>query len=574
MSNRHINRKKRIFIPESFELSDWANLEPWYKRLVNQEINNTESFEHWLLQKSELDSYVSENMAWRYIHMTCDTTNIEAKKSFDFFVEEIQPQLAPISDLLNKKTLALLDQFPLQNPAYSILIRGLKTAVEIFREENIALETAVQQKQSEYQAIMGSMSIHHNGEDITMPKAASYLQNLDRSLREEIWQKICERRAQDKDALNAIFNELVSLRTQIARNAGFDNFRDYMFAAMGRFDYSPADCFNFHSSVEKAVVPILDTIMQKRSEKLGISLLKPWDLAVDVEQKPALEPFQTADELLDKTEKCFTAIDPKIAEYIKTMRDMGHFDLSSRKGKAPGGYNYPLEEIGVPFIFMNATNTLRDVVTMVHEGGHAIHSFEVRDLLLNSFRNPTMEVAELASMAMELISMEHWDAYFENKEELKRAKSQHLTDILTTLPWIMTVDKFQHWIYENPTHTVAERESQWLNIYEAFSDKIVDWTGIEAVKANAWHKQLHIFEVPFYYIEYGMAQLGAISVWRNYKENPAKGFAGYINALQLGYTKTIGEIYQAANIKFDFSENYIADLMQFVREQMDNIYKD
>ena len=574
MSNRSISRKKRIFIPESFELTDWPSLESWYSELVNQEIKDTTAFEIWLKQKSELDSYVSENMAWRYIHMTCDTTDAEAKKNFEFFVEEIQPKLAPISDVLNQKTLALFEQFPIQNPAYTIMIRSLQKAVEIFREENIPLETAVQQKQSEYQAIMGSMSIHHKGEDITMPKAASYLQNLDRTEREEVWQKIRERRAQEKNALNAIFDELVKLRTQIAKNAGFANFRDYMFAAMGRFDYTPADCFAFHDSVEKAVVPILDTIMQKRSEKLAISPLKPWDLAVDIEQKAALEPFQTADELLDKTEKCFTAIDPKIAEYIQTMRAMGHFDLSSRKGKAPGGYNYPLEEIGVPFIFMNATNTLRDVVTMVHEGGHAIHSFEVRNLPLNSFRNPTMEVAELASMAMELISMEHWDAYFENKGELKRAKSQHLTDILTTLPWIMTVDKFQHWIYENPEHTLAEREAQWLSIYEDFSDKIVDWTGLEAVKTNAWHKQLHIFEVPFYYIEYGMAQLGAISVWRNYKQNPAKGFAAYIKALQLGYTKTIGEIYEAANIKFDFSENYISDLMDFVKEQMDIINKD
>jgi oligoendopeptidase F len=573
MSTRIIKRKPRTFIPENFEISDWDGLKPWFEKLENLEILNSEAFEHWLQQKSELESYISEDMAWRYIRMTCDTQDVEAKESFEFFVQEIQPQLAPFSDSLNKKTLALFELLPLENPAYAITIRGTKKAVEIFRKENIPLETQIQGKQSEYQAIMGAMTIEVEGQETTMPKAASYLQKLDRNVREEVWNKIQNRRAADKDKLDEIFNELVKLRTQVAKNAGFENFRDYMFAAMGRFDYSSADCFAFHGSVEKSIVPMLDALMHSRAKSLNLSPLKPWDLAVDTESKMPLEPFQTGDELLEKTENCFTAINPNLAEYIKTMREMGHFDVSSRKGKAPGGYNYPLEEIGVPFIFMNATNTLRDVVTMVHEGGHAIHSFEVRNLALNSFRNPTMEVAELASMSMELISMEHWDAYFENAEELKRAKILHLTDILTTLPWIMTVDKFQHWIYENPNHTTAEREEKWLHIYQKFSDKVVDWSGFESFKASAWHKQLHIFEVPFYYIEYGMAQLGAISVWRNYKANPEKGLQDYLSALKLGYTKTIGEIYEAANIKFDFSEKYISELMDFVKTEMDKISK-
>jgi oligoendopeptidase F len=574
MSNRIIKRKPRLFIPETFEITDWQNLAPWFEKLLNQKIENVKDFENWLHAKSELESYVSENMAWRYIKMTCDTGDSVAKENFEYFVKEIQPQLAAVSDALNKKTLSLFDQFSPEAPAYQILIRSLKKAVEIFREENIPLETEIQSKQSEYQAIMGAMTINVNGSEITMPKAATYLQQLDRSIREDVWKKIIARRQLDTDKLNGIFNDLVKLRTQVAHNAGFSNFRDYMFAAMGRFDYGPADCFAFHDSVSKSLVPMLDDLMQTRSAKLGLSPLKPWDLAVDVNLQKPLEPFQTGDELLQKTERCFTAINPNLTEYIKTMREMGHFDVSSRKGKAPGGYNYPLEEIGVPFIFMNATNTLRDVVTMVHEGGHAIHSFEVRDLAINSFRNPTMEVAELASMSMELISMEHWNAFFENEEELKRAKILHLTDILSTLPWIMTVDKFQHWIYENPNHTVAEREENWLRIYQEFSDKTVDWSGFEDAKASIWHKQLHIFEVPFYYIEYGMAQLGAISVWRNYKSNPEKGLADYIKALQLGYTKTIGEIYKTANIKFDFSEKYIADLMTFVKNELAELNKD
>jgi oligoendopeptidase F len=250
------------------------------------------------------------------------------------------------------------------------------------------------------------------------------------------------------------------------------------------------------------------------------------------------------------------------------MREMNHLDLESRKGKAPGGYNYPLAEIGVPFIFMNATSTLRDMVTIMHEGGHAVHSFLTRKLELGDFKNPPSEVAELASMSMELISMDHWNLFFQKKEDLKRAKIEHLEQIIETLPWVATIDKFQHWIYENPTHNHDERRVVWNKIFQQFSDSITDWTGLEENRNYLWQKQLHLFEVPFYYIEYGMAQLGAIAVWKNYKENHIKGLKGYMDALKLGYTKTIPEVYAAANIKFDFSKTYISELMAFVKEEL------
>lgn len=248
---------------------------------------------------------------------------------------------------------------------------------------------------------------------------------------------------------------------------------------------------------------------------------------------------------------------------------MGHFDLESRKGKAPGGYNYPLAEIGVPFIFMNATSNLRDLVTLLHEGGHAVHSFLTRDLELNDFKNTPSEVAELASMSMELISMDHWDIFFKTEDELKRAKREHLKQIIETLPWVATIDKFQHWIYENPGHSLEERTTAWLKIYGDFSDNVTDWTGLEHFKEIIWQKQLHLFEVPFYYIEYGMAQLGAIAVWKNFKEDKNKGLEGYQNALKLGYTKSIPEVYQAAGIKFDFSKAYIKELMTFLRNELE-----
>lgn len=563
-----LQRKERKFIGENFQLESWKSVQPLYENLVNRSISNRNELYQWFLDRSELESYLSENMAWRYIKMTCDTANEENQKNYQFFVQEVQPQLAVYDDQLNKKALENPFLGDLKERGFQITLRGMKKAVEIFREENIPLFTQIQTKQTEYQSITGAMTVEINGEEMTMPKAANLLQSVNRKLREEAWLKISERRFQDKDALDAIFNELLQLRNQVATQAGFANFRDYMFAAMGRFDYTPTDCFHFHESVQKAVVPLLNEAALERKNKLAFDALKPWDLKVNAEGKAALTPFSTGEELIEKTIACFDKIDSRLADYLRIMLEMGHFDVESRKGKAPGGYNYPLEEIGVPFIFMNATSSLRDVVTMVHEGGHAVHSFEIRELPINSFRSTPSEVAELASMAMELISMEHWNVFFDNEEDLKRAKIEHLEDILSVLPWIATVDKFQHWLYENPTHTVEERKQEWIKTLDKLSDTVTDWSAFEHFKAYSWQRQLHIFEVPFYYIEYGMAQLGAISVWKNYRQNPAKGLEGYLAALRLGYTATIGEIYEAAGIKFDFTETYISDLMRFVKNEL------
>ena len=568
MSNRILERRKRAFLGDDFKLETWEQVIPFYENLKNRVINSISELETWLKNRSELESYLSENMAWRYIKMTCDTTNLESQKAYQFFVEEISPKTAMYSDELNKKSLTLAEKFGLTGNGYDIMLRGLKKSVEIFREANIELETKIALKQTEYQAITGGMTVEIDGEQMTMPKAATFLQAVKRETRENAWRKISEKRYGEKDKLDTIFNELRDLRHQEALNADFENFRDYMFAAMGRFDYTPADCFTFHEAVAETVVPIVNQMTAERKAKLGLGELKPWDLKVDAEGRTALKPFHNGKDLLDKTEVCFEKINPKLSDYIKTMRAMGHFDVESRMGKAPGGYNYPLEEIGVPFIFMNATDSVRDLVTMVHEGGHAIHSFEVRELPINAFRNPTMEVAELASMSMELISMEHWDTFFSDTKDLKRAKIEHLEDILAALPWIATVDKFQHWIYENPTHSIEKRKENWTKINGEFSDNVTDWTDLEQYRAYSWQRQLHIYEVPFYYIEYGMAQLGAISVWRNYKKDQKKGLDGYLAALKLGYTKTIKEIYEAAGIKFDFSKEYISELMDFVKSEL------
>ncbi len=568
----NITRPKRTFLPEDFSVSDWNSLKPSFENLLSRELTDIQSLRKWLADRSELESVISEDMGWRYIKMTCYTDNEEYSKRYQDFVENIQPQIAPFSDQLNKKLAAssFLGQLEAE-PGFKILIRNLKKDIELFREENIPLFTQINTDTQKYAQISGAMMVEINDKELTLQQASVILQSTDRARREEAYRKISERRLKDKNELNDLFSKLIGLRHQVAKNAGFENFRDYMFKAYGRFDYTPQDCFDFHDAIASEVVPILNELSKERKEKLNVSSLRPWDKAVDPEGREPLKAFENGKDLTEKSIACFHRLDPFLGQCLSIMKSMGHLDLESRKGKAPGGYNYPLSEIGVPFIFMNATSTMRDMTTIMHEGGHAVHNFLTKDLPLSDFKSPPMEVAELASMSMELMSMDAWDIFFPNEEELKRAKREQLEDIIETLPWVATIDQFQHWIYENPAHTQEERKKNWNEVFNRYADTMTDWNGLEEGKDFAWQKQLHLYEVPFYYIEYGMAQLGAIALWRNYKLDKQKGLEGYMNALKLGNLTTIPEIYKAANIKFDFSKAYIKELMDFVKEEFAKI---
>ncbi len=572
MNNKiSIERKKRTFVADEFVPDDWDSIEPYYQELLNTGFNDAESFRNWLKNKSELEAIISENAGWRYIRMSCDTANQKYQEAYSYFVSEIEPKIAPLNHQLNEKIIKCPYRDDLDEDAFKILFKNIEKDFKIFREENIPLKTEIQNLSKEYGAISGAMTVTIDGKEMTLQQAATILENTERSKRENAYKAISKRRYQDKDSLDELFNKLISLRHKMAQNANFENFRDYMFTTMGRFDYTPKDCFDFHESAQKEIVPILDQLAKDRKEKLGISKLKPWDKAVDPTGKPPLVPFKDTSDLIEKTINCFNRLDPFLGNCIKTMEDIKHLDLDSRVGKAPGGYNYPLSEIGIPFIFMNATSTLRDMVTILHEGGHAVHSVLTKDLELTDFKHTPSEVAELASMSMELISMDHWDIFFENEEDTKRAKREHLGQIIETLPWVAIIDKFQHWIYENPGHSIEERKIQWNEILTDFSDSVTDWSGLEKFRDYIWQKQLHLFEVPFYYIEYGFAQLGAIAVWKRFKENPQKGLDGYLSALKLGYTKSIPEIYKAANIEFNFSREYISELVAFVQSELEKL---
>jgi len=570
MINLTIPKKLRSYIPQDLEIK-WDNLSPILDELLQRPIENVTALEQWLKDKSELEAALEEDFAWRYIRMTCDTANEELVSSFQYFATEIEPKISPIGNQLNKKLVESPFIDELDQDKYFVYIRAIKKALEIYREENVEIFTKIQLTAQKYQSASGAMSVTINDQEYTLVQAANFIKDVSRSVRQEAWEIIQQRRLVDKDNLNIIFDELVEMRHQVGLNAGFENYRDYMFQAMGRFDYTVKDCYNFHAAIETEIVPLLKEQADKRAEALGLEILKPWDTDVDTSGKPALKPFGSGGELIEKSIAAFNAIDPKLGQMLSIMKANNLFDVESRKGKAPGGYNYPLAETGAPFIFMNSAGSMRDLTTMVHEGGHAVHTFLTANLELNDFKHCPSEVAELASMSMELISMDQWHLYFDNEADLIRAKKEQLLDVLKTLPWVAVIDQFQHWIYTNHSHNAADREEAFKQIYTNFGGGFANWDGLEPQFGNLWQKQLHVFELPFYYIEYGIAQLGAIAIWKNYKENPEKALQQYLEALSLGYTKPMNEIYETAGIKFDFSSSYIAELASFVKEELEKL---
>ena len=571
--NNSINiptRPTRKFVSEDLIIDSWSKIEPLFESLLNREILSAKNLEIWMLDRSELEAVLEEDMAWRYIKMNIDTTDKNLGDRFTFWIKEISPKMAPYSHQLNVKLVENTFINELDSDKYKIYLRGVKKSIEIFREDNIPLYTEMEAKQQEYGAISAKMSIEVDGETVTMQKAAQFLKDTNREKREEVYHKISERRLEDKEKLDVLFDELIALRQEIAKNAGYRNYRDYMFDALGRFDYTATDCYSFHTAIEQEIVPIITSFEEKRKEKLGLENYKAWDTSVDANGKESLTPFEGGDILTDKSIECFNRLKPYFGECLSTMKEMKHLDLESKNGKAPGGFMYPLYEIGVPFIYMNAVGSQRDLVTMVHEGGHAVHSFLSRDLSMTEFKSTPSEVAELASMSMELLSMKHWDVFYDNKEDLKRAKREQLEKALEGLPWIAAIDKFQHWIYTTD-HTAEQRREQWMEISSELGNPVVNWEGQEDSLANQWQKQLHLYEVPFYYIEYGMAQLGAIAMWREYILKGEVALDNYTRALKLGYTKSIGEIYETAGIQFDFSAKYVKELSEFIKTQLSEI---
>ncbi len=564
-------KKQRAFVAEDFNPGEWSSIAPYYTNLLERELSSLEALQQWLKDWSELDTVITENSRWIYVRTTVDTSDEKAKADLTNEYQNIFPQLMPLDHQLQMKFINCPFTAELDKDLFFPTLRRLKKSIEMFRQENVPLMSEMQMMQSRYDEIAGAQSIQYNGTELTLHQASVYMRSTDRAQREEVFRKTNERRLQDAEELDKLLTDLIQLRHKMALNAGYKNFIDYRFDALGRFDYNAEDCLRFHKSVEELIVPLKNKIAEQRRVELGLDVLKPWDLDVDTSGKPALRPVNNTEELIEKTITCFNHLDSYFGERIKIMKQMNYLDLESRMHKGPGGYNMTMPEIGVPFIFMNSANSEHDLITMVHEGGHAIHTFLAHPLELNMFKEVTSEIAEVASMGMELMSMEYWDEFYTNPDDLKRARVNHLQYTLSVLTKTCLGDSFQHWMYANPDHTVEERRKKWAELNLRFNPSNVDWSDDQFAFETGYHRILHFFVVPFYYIEYAFAQLGAIALWKNFKQNPTKTVDDYKKALSLGFTKPIPVFYETAGARFDFSKEYVATLVEFVNAELDKL---
>lgn len=561
----------RTFVPQDANLGNWAEIKPLFDLLEQRigRVTTGEELERWLLDWSELSAALDEESSKRYIAMTCHTDNPEAEKAYLEFVEKIEPSLKPHQFKLEQLYLANPARQHLPPRRYEVFDKHTQVHVELFRAESVPLETEEAKLSQQYQKLSGSLTVNFRGDEKTLVQMGRYLEEPDRALREEAWTLVASRRLQEVEKFESVFDELVKLREQIAKNAGFPNYRDYAFRARARFDYTPEDCFKFHDAIEREVMPLLRELQEERRELLGLERLKPWDLAVDPRNLPPLHPFDQVGAMVDRTQQIFDKLDGELGKEFRLMSDLKLLDLANRKGKAPGGYQSTLAESRLPFIFMNAVGVQRDVETILHEAGHAFHSLAARNEDLYSYRHAPIEFCEVASMSMELLGNEFIETFYQ-KEDATRARRDHLEGIIEIFPWIATVDAFQHWVYTHPGHSRADRTAAWVELMERFGGDI-EWTGFENVRANLWHRQLHIFLHPFYYVEYGIAQLGALQVWANSRQNRASALQKYRAALGLGGSRPLPELFSAAGCRFDFSAATVKPLVQLIRSELQKL---
>jgi oligoendopeptidase F len=567
--------RPRTFVPQNLDLGDWPQIAPLFDQLERRavEATNAAALEQWLLDWSELNAALDEEASRRYIAMTCHTDNADAEKAYLHFVEHVEPQLKPRQFALEQIYVAV--RAGLANSAeqeltlkrrYEVFDRDVKNHVELFRPENVALETEDAKLCQQYQKLIGAQTVNFRGEEKTLVQMGRYLEEPDRALRQEAWELVAQRRLQDMDKCEEIFDGLVKLRTQMARNAGFENYRDFMFRKMGRFDYAPENCLQFHDAIEKEIVRAVREIHNDRRRQLKLEKLRPWDLAVDPQNRAPLKPFAEVGEMVSRTQKIFNHLDAELAAGFQQMQDLKLLDLDNRKGKAPGGYQSTLSEARVPFIFMNAVGLQRDVETILHEAGHAFHAQATRDEDLYAYRGAPIEFCEVASMSMELLGNEFLEEFYP-APEANRARKTHLEGIIGFFPWMAVVDAFQHWIYTHAGHTRAERKAAYLKLMDRFGGD-VDWSGYEEARAHSWHRQLHIFTHPFYYVEYGIAQLGALQVWANSRRDQAKALNDYKKSLALGGSRPLPELFSAAGCKFQFDAATIKPLIQLANLEL------
>lgn len=568
------------FVPAEFDAARWESIEPLAKSLLTRPVKTVQELEDWIVDRGELEAAISEAASRLNINMTCDTDDAAAQEAFSIFVETIPPKYKPIAFELDRRQVQLSESLKLPSgPAdrYHVLTRNVRAEADLFRQENVKLHTELELLSQKFDQIAGAMSVNFGGGEKTLPQMARYQELTDRPTREAAWRTVAARRLQDRKAFDDLFDQMVPLRHKVAVNAGLANYAEYVFKEKRRFDYTAAHCRAFHDACEKAVVPLLRRLNEERRQLLGLSSVRPWDLAVDVKGRPPLKPFKDGRELQTKSIEMMRRLDPRLGDMLaslgdgsntKGIRNGDSLDLDSRKGKAPGGYQANLDRQRRPFIFMNAAGLANDVVVMAHEAGHAFHNLLARNEPVHAYRSTTEEFCEVASMAMELLTLPHLHVFFPNTDDLARATRAQFIRTISILPWIAQIDAFQFWIYSNPTHTAAQRTKAWLELDERFGTGI-DWTGLEDAREALWQRQLHLFKAPFYYIEYGIAQLGALQLWlTSLERSPREAIDLYIKGLTLGGSRPLPDLFAASGLKFDFGPATVARLTDRVEAEL------
>lgn len=547
-------------------MEEWSELEKVLQEMEFAEISSAPDLVKFIEKYSELSDILEEVGAWKTIKMTQYADDAElAQVQADFYEFIIAPS-EPYFFKLDKKIFESDFFKELPEERYGHLGKILKNEIEMFREENIPLSVKENSLVNKYGEIYSKLMVEFEGQEKTLKEMELVLKDKDRLKRERAWRLVSQKMLEKRGEFEQLFDELKSLRIRIAKNAGFDNYRDYMHKACGRFDYTPEDLLEFHNSIEAVVLPAMEKIDEQRKEKLGVDTLRPWDMSVDLDGK-TLKPFSDVKDLLSGSISILRRIDSDFADTLSAMAEKGYLDLSNRKGKTPGGYSCSLPWSGADFIFMNAVGIQHDVQTLLHESGHALHAFARREEKIAQYKNSPHEVNEVSSVSMELFTLDYLDEFYNNKEDMKMAKREQLESAISTFPMVAVVDALQRWIYLNPNHTSEERDGEFAKLKDRFG-VVSDWSGLEKEKEIGWLKTRHIFEVPFYYIEYAIAQLGAIALYKEYKENPKQAIENYKRFMALGYSKSVPEIYAAAGIRFDFSKEYLQEMVDFVMGEL------
>mgnify|MGYP001985145977 CR=1 FL=1 len=553
------------FLPADFTPSDTDRLRELVDTLLTRPVDTPDDLENFLRDWSELTSVVEAEKARRYIAKTCDTADETIRDDYLFYEREVVPLYSHLDDSLDRKYLASPARASLPG-RYSIFDRRRKTKAELFRKENTRLETEDTELHAKYMEIQGAITVEIDGETLTPQQCSALLEKPDRKLREKAFRKLAERRLQDSNKIEELFDQQLAIRHEVALNAGFENYRDYRFQELCRFDYDPEHCAAFHTAVEEVVVPAVGELTRKRIEKLGIDSLRPWDRVVSPFGRPPCTPFTTEREYIEKTQALFRAVDPSFEKEFDILDRNGLLDLMSRPGKAPGGYMYSIEDMRLPFIFFNAVGTHSDIQTLLHEGGHAFHTIATRDESLGDYRSAPMEFCEVASMSMELFGLERIDEIYD-AEDAREAKYLQLESIVDLFGWVATIDAFQHWLYTHPGHSSGERREKWVELAARFSPHI-DWRGMEENFACLWHRQGHLFSAPFYYIEYAIAQIGALQAWLAESRDHAGTVRKYQEALALGGSRSLPELFETAGLRFAMGSDILNEIIPAVMKRI------